>query len=94
MDRIFVPGLGLLLSLSLAVAPLISYLRHSPASHTILAEESSNIIVHPGPMNQKNSFCDPFVDARHTRSRSVMLNCEIFPFTSYERLLNLDGVMP
>jgi hypothetical protein len=93
MDRIFMPSLGLLLSLSLAAAPLISYIRHHPASHRIVAEDSSDIIV-PSDSMKKISFCDPLVGPRFASSRSNILNCEIFPFNSYERLLDPDGIIP
>jgi hypothetical protein len=81
MDRIVAPGLGLLLSLSLA-APFVAHLAKPSISKTGTLETTTN---------QPYSVCNfQIVDPRIATRQAAILHCQIVPLITNERLLNFE----
>jgi hypothetical protein len=85
MDRVN-SGLGVLLSLLLAVTPLVLTITHPPPPNTGLGKS----------VNDTPSVCEPSIGTNtvFNRDRASILHCSLLPLSVNERLLSIGEPIP
>jgi hypothetical protein len=88
MDRIIAPGLGLFLSLLLAVAPLLA------VTGSKTPEGKMNTAASRGATNEICLTCNPLVGGAIAPKRAAIIPGEILPLIPIEHLGKIETPLP